>query len=102
MKQIPPLLFLALILCATQIAPSAWSQSPVKLSFGWGYDNISERYYLAHYDTLGVPSESLEVLRRATDEIEEQKALFRFDLDKNLSEDSRLLINNRFSLSSLY
>lgn len=102
MKQTVPLLFLALILCATQIAPSAWGQSPVKLSFGWGYDNISERYYLVHYDTLGVPSESLETLRRATDKIEEQKALFRFDLDKNLSDNSRLLINNNFSLSSLY
>ncbi len=49
-----------------------------------------------------MPSESLEALRGATEEIEEQKVLLKLDLNKSLADDSRFLIQNRFSLSSLY
>lgn len=93
---------LALIFCSVKMVSFAWSQSSVKLSLGLGYDNISEKYFLVHYDTLAVPSESLEVLRKTTDETEEQKALFRLELNKDLGAASRLLISNRFSLSNVY
>jgi hypothetical protein len=93
---------LVFVVCLVGGIPSVWGQSPIKLSFGLGYDNVSEMYYLAHYDTLGVTPESLEVLRRSTEKIEEKKAIFRFELKKNIFGNSRLSINNKFSLSSLY
>jgi hypothetical protein len=95
---IPLLSFLSLI------GAKAFSQesSTFNFSFGLGYDNVSERYYLIHYDTLGVPSESLETLRRATEEFEEQKAILRLGLNKSFTEKSRLSFNNSFSLGNLY
>ncbi len=93
---------LALIFSLTQSKTFAQEGSAFRFSFGLGYDNISEKYYLVHYDTISVPSESLEALRRATEEIEEQKVLLELDLNKSLADHSRFLIQNRFSLSSLY
>jgi len=83
--------------------PASGEETPlVRFSFGLGYDNVSERYYLVHYDTLGIPSESLGVLRRATEEIEERKAIFKFDLKKDFSDHSRLSVTNSLSLSNVY
>jgi hypothetical protein len=102
MKQKSLFAFLFLLFCLIQSTAFAQGTSLIKFSFGLGYDNVSERYYLAHYDTISVPSESLEALRRATEEIEEQKAIVKFDLNKDFANHSRLSVNNRFSFSSLY
>jgi hypothetical protein len=93
---------LCLLFLLIEIPASAQSTSSLGLSLGVGYDNVSERYYLVHYDTIGVPSESLEVLRRATEEIEEQKAIVRIDLKKDFTGGSSFSVNNKFSLSNLY
>jgi|GEM_PF-5834075 len=94
--------FLFLLFCLIQTPALAEETSLIKFSFGLGYDNVSERYYLVHYDTIGVPSESLEALRRATEEIEEMQAILKFDLNKNFADHSRFSVKNSFSLSSLY
>lgn len=94
--------FLFSLFCLIQTPAFAEETSLIKFSFGLGYDNVSERYYLAHYDTIGVPSESLEALRRATEEIEEMKAILKFDLNKDFADHSRISVNNSFSFSSLY
>jgi len=78
----PKSLFVLLfsLFCLIQTPALAEETSLIKFSFGLGYDNVSERYYLVHYDTVGVPSESLEALKRATEEIEEQKAILNSSL----------------------
>ena len=95
----------AILLSFFSLTPTtafAQETSLIKFSLGLGYDNVSERYYLVHYDTISVPSESLEALRRATEEIEEQKAILKFDLNKEFTDHSRFSVANNFSLSSLY
>jgi len=94
--------FLFCSFCLTQSTAFTQGTSLIDFSLGLGYDNVSERYYLVHYDTIGVPSESLETLRRATEEIEEQKAIVKFDLNKDFADRSRFSVNNSFSFSSLY
>jgi hypothetical protein len=76
--------------------------SDLQFSFGLGYDNISEKYYLVHFDTLGIPSESLEALKKATEEINERKASLKIDLNKNFGNNSKISINNSLSVSNLY
>jgi hypothetical protein len=76
--------------------------SDLKFSFALGYDNISENYYLVHIDTLGLPSESLETLKKATEETEEKKASLKLDLNKSFANGSKFSINNTLSLSNLY
>jgi hypothetical protein len=97
-------LLILLLLFTSLTGAEAFSQESLAFdfSFGLGYDNVSERYYLIHYDTLAVPSESLETLRRATEEIEEQKAVLRLGLKKGFAEKSLLSLNNSFSLGNLY
>lgn len=98
----PKSLFAFLLFCLIQTPALAEETSLIKFSFGLGYDNVSERYYLVHFDTIGVPSESLEALRRAIEEIEEMKAILKFDLNKDFADHSRISVNNSFSFSSLY
>ncbi|MGB2768950.1 MAG: hypothetical protein WBC88_04415, partial [Candidatus Zixiibacteriota bacterium] len=43
-----------------------------------------------------------EALRRATEEIEEEKAILKFGLRKDFADHSRFSVNNSFSLSDLY
>ncbi len=102
MKQKIFFVFLLSLFCLMQATAFSDDTSLIKFSFGLGYDNISERYYLVHYDTIGVPSESLEALKRATAEIEEQKAILKVDLNKDFADHSRFSVTNNFSLSSLY
>lgn len=67
-----------------------------------GYDNISENYYLVHFDTLSIPSESLETLKKSAEKINEKKASLKFDLNKSFVNNSNFSINNTLSLSNLY
>lgn len=76
--------------------------SDLRFSFALGYDNISEKYYLVHFDTLGIPSESLETLKKATEEINEKKVSLKFDLNKDFAHNSKFSINTSLSLSNLY
>ena len=102
MKQKTFFVFVCSLFCLIQTTTFAQGTTLIKSSFGLGYDNVSERYYLAYYDTIGVPSESLEALRRATEEIEEMQAILKFDLNKDFADHSRFSVNNSFSFSSLY
>lgn len=95
-------LFVCILFFSIQVPTFAQSSSFLNFSMGVGYDNVSERYYLVHYDTVGVPSESLEVLKRATEEVEEQKAILRLNLGKDFTNHSRFSVSNRFSLGNLY
>lgn len=108
MRKLSKFIILFLLLIFLLSGTEAFSQqdspksSDLKFSFGLGYDNISEKYYLVHFDTLGIPSESLEALKKATEEINEKKASLKIDLNKNFANNSKFSINNTLSLSNLY